>query len=109
VNCRQQAAIERPDDFGSGSNLRNLDAGNHAAQSVQLLDPGNHGAQTVRNLDAGNQAPQFTIHNSQILLALFLLVLRLELCDDVGIGEGRRIAERLTFRDVPEQPPHDLS
>jgi len=42
-------------------------------------------------------------------LPLFLLVLFLELRDDVGIGQCGRVADRLAFRDVAEQPAHDLS
>src|SRR5262249_56385186 len=43
------------------------------------------------------------------LPAVLFLVVRLEPRDDPGIGERRRVAERLAFGDVAEQATHDFS
>ena len=39
----------------------------------------------------------------------FFFVLLLELGDHRGIGQRRRVAERLAFGDVAQQPAHDLA
>ena len=41
--------------------------------------------------------------------AFFFFVLALEPRDDGGIGQRRRIAERLALGDVAQQPAHDLA
>ena len=40
---------------------------------------------------------------------MLVLVLVFQPCDDGRIGKRRRVAERLTFGDVAQEPPHDLS
>src|SRR5262245_45729224 len=47
-------------------------------------------------------------HAAPVPLLLFLVLIP-QLRHHAGVGQGGRVAQRLAFGDVPEQPPHDLA